>query len=365
MDKDYSLEITKDYLKQKSENRFTGFDFLRAIFSVVVVALHSNIFNLLSGKTQWSFVSNILTMNVGYVAVPVFIQISLFLFFINSKKFGSHYFTQKRFPKLISLYLFWMISKTLFDALFGNIEAIKLGLSSFDRFILFIVSGGHTIFYFFPCLLFLTAIAQSFNYLMDHVKKTSAKKLSYYLLFLSSVLVFSFPIIDLLNRRESFSQIINYFNFLPYIFIAAIVALEFGEGKLENLSTSLKLKMLSLSILAVLFMIIEWKIFENFPDRSRLFPHYARLSLTFVSWLLLYLALLFTQRVPTIIRLISQYSLGIYGFHIFFTDHTSFLDSLSQIIPGLGAVIKFLVALTCSIALTFVFKQIKVLRNFV
>jgi surface polysaccharide O-acyltransferase-like enzyme len=353
-----------DQLPHK-EQKFQGFDFLRAIFSIVVVALHSNLFNLLSSRPGLSSISDILILNVGYVAVPVFIQISLFLFFINRKKFGFQYFSQKRCPKLISLYLFWTIAKSLFDSLFGNFEAARLGVSSFEKFIGFIISGGYTIFYFFFCLLFLTTIAELLIYLTNQVGETLAKRRIYYYFLFSCILVFSFSIIDLLCKCEVFTQIINYFNFLPYVFTAAIVVQEFDEGKLNKPNLSLNLKIVWLFILSLSFIILEWQVLKFFPDHSRLFPHYARISLVFISWFLLYLALLSTQKVPSIIRSISRYSLGIYGFHIFFIDRTNFLDSLSQVFPGLGILTKFLIALIGSTILTSLFKKSKQLKHFV
>ena len=62
----------QNLVQSKEKQKFQGFDFLRAIFSIIVVALHADLFNLLSGKLKLDELSNILTANIGYLAVPVF-----------------------------------------------------------------------------------------------------------------------------------------------------------------------------------------------------------------------------------------------------------------------------------------------------
>ncbi len=95
------------------QDRFVGFDFLCAIFAVLVVMLHANLFVVLTGKLGLKSVADVLNANVGYLAVPVFFQIALFLFFLKHEQEGQTYFVKKRLPKLVALYLFWSISKLI------------------------------------------------------------------------------------------------------------------------------------------------------------------------------------------------------------------------------------------------------------
>ncbi len=186
------------------------------------------------------------------------------------------------------------------------------------------------------------------------------KRILYYLLLVSCILVISFPVIDsvISQDREILTQIQNPLGFLPYVFTAAIAVQDFKGGKLRKPKEVFKFKLWSLLVLFLTFTILEWHSFERFPQ-------YSRPSLVFGSWFLLYLALLSNQKPPQIITSLAGCSLGVHGLHTFFTDHTHSLESLSEFVPGLGPLTRFLVALLGSFLLTIAFRKIKVLRKFV
>jgi len=184
-------------------------------------------------------------------------------------------------------------------------------------------------------------------------------KISYCLLFSSCALIFPLSITHLVIARFEDGQVLasaytianlarwdyNPLNFLPYIFTTAIAVQEFNEGQLQRIS--LPLKLYSLLALFLMFTILEWSLFENLL-------HYARLSLVFGSWLLLYLALLSTRKPSRSIKLLSTCSLGIYVLHPFFTHilfpiNANLLLTLSQAQAGLDAAVEFSVALIGSI----------------
>jgi len=361
----------QDIIEKNKElsSRFEGFDFLRAFFSIVVVALHANIFNILSTeKLKLVDVANVLNINFGYLSVPVFLQISLFLFYINREKYGQKYFSQKRLPRLVSLYFFWSLLKIIFDFVLNkNTEIFRTVFSSTSDTFLFVISGGHTIFYFFFSLLFTTTICEFLVIFEEKRKiKLNSVKLSYLLLFLSCVLIFCFPLIDIyFNKKEVFTYVANPLNFLPYVFTAKIVAQEFISNKLKKLTSSLSINLSLLFAFCVSLIIFEWIFLKDLPHYSRLFPNYSRISLVFVSFFLLYISVLSTRSVPTIINFISKYSLGIYGFHIFFIDYVVLFDNLSPLLPSLITITKFVIALLGSIVLSLVFKKFKLTKEFV
>lgn len=340
--------------------RFEGFDYLRAIFSVVVVVLHANLLIVLTGKLGMSSLAKVLSANIGYLAVPIFFQISIFLFFLKSEQAGWKYLIKKRLPKLISLYLFWSVSKLIFDfTLTRESPKIEFGFSSLGSFIGFLISGGYSVFYFFFSLIVLTAIAAIVANYFRRFSRKFVQRISYFMLLASCLLVFSFPVIDsFMGEREFLTQIHNPLAFLPYVFTAAIAVQEFRQGALKEINSSLRLKLYLLATLFLGFTLLEWSLFAKFPQ-------YSRLSLVFGSWFLLYLALLSEQKPPRLVKIISSASLGIYGLHVFFTDHTLFLESLSAYVPGIGPLVRFLIALIGSISLTFVFKNTKFLKSFV
>lgn len=355
-------------------NKLEGFDFLRAFFSIAIVALHADLLKL--GPTN---LSNILEANVAYLAVPVFFQISLFLFYVKSEVSGSSYFFKKRLPKLIWLYLFWVISKIIFDTLLNgnNVEELRNNLSSPRQLLEFIVSGGNSPLYFFFSLIFITFLTEIVILLTEKIRKPAAKIVyTYLLLILACTLIVIFGVCSQFVDSSSDSnsrlfQVLanlgkwdyNPLNFLPYIFTASIAVKDFRAMESTGKAINLKPKIYTLLFLFMLFSFIEWKYFNDLL-------HYARLSLVFGSWLLLYLALMSNRKPSQMVKFISSCSLGIYTLHLFFTHgllggEPSVFNPMLQLFPGLATIAEFLVALLSSIILTLVFRRTKFLKNFV
>ncbi|QZZ22100.1 acyltransferase [Leptothermofonsia sichuanensis E412] len=357
----------------KQVNNLEGFDFLRAFFSIAIVALHAELLKL--GPVK---LSNILVANVAYLAVPVFFQISLFLFYIKSEVSGSSYFFKKRLPKLVSLYLFWVTSKIIFDTLLnGNVEALRNNLSSPRRLFEFIVSGCNSPLYFFFSLIFITFLTEIVILLVGRIRKPTIKiAYTYFLLILACALIVIFGVcsqfVDSSNESSSrLFQVLanlgkwdyNPLNFLPYIFTASIAVKDFRSMESTGKAVNLKPKVYTLLFLFILFSFIEWKYFNDLL-------HYARLSLVFGSWLLLYFALLSNGKPSQMVKFISGCSLGIYTLHLFFThgllaSQLNVFSHISQLFPGLATIAEFLVALFGSVILTLIFRRAKFLRRFV
>lgn len=342
------------------QNKLAGFDYLRAIFAIVVVTLHVNLFVVLTGKAHLPFVAQAFNQNIGYLAVPVFFQVALFLFYIKSEK-GPDYFLQKRLPKLVTLFLFWTTLKLLFDLIITHkLDKFQQGLASPGDFIFFVISGGQTVFYFFFSLIVLTTVAEGISRLFDRIHSELLKhQLRYLFLFVTCTLTFSFPWIHALTGQYDWlTSIPNPLSFLPYVFTTSIALEEFKQGKMKAINKPIKLKLWSLFYLYLVFTLVEKISFHQFP-------HYSRLSLVFGSWLLLYLALLVRKQAPGWIQFLSGCSLGIYALHVFFSDHTYNLESLSVFFPGLGPLMRFVITLAGSIGLTLVLRRIYFLKAFV
>ncbi|MFB2837470.1 acyltransferase family protein [Floridanema evergladense] len=377
----------------KKEQKFEAFDFLRAIFSLAIVAYKTKIYNipkilLPNNFTRW-LSDYVLNGMVGALAVPVFLQVSLFLFYNKSEKTGFKYFIQKRLPRLIYLYVFWVGAITLYDVLFfGGFEVIRKATSSIKTFAEFIMSGNSTPYFFFFSLIFVTVLAEILILLFSKIEKPATKiNLSYWLLIVSSILVFSFstiqPIIKYTGIQSPFLNFISNLtgwdytpvNFLPYVFTSIITAQEYKEGKLAQVTTFLRLKLYGLLGLTLFFFTIEWVLTSNGlliqVDQAPL-DHYLRLSLVFGSWLLLYLGIVLKPQVPAIIAFLSSCSLGIYGFHVFFIFQKPLplgsipvMGNLLQAVPVLFILTNFFVVSIASIALTVLFKRIKIFKQFV
>lgn len=366
------------YLPEKKQSqKLEGFDFLRAVFAISIIAIHANLFLLLGNLKLGSIsTADILSANVAYLAVPVFFQISLFLFYIKSEKVGSSYFFQKRLPKLVSLYLFWVISKIVFDILLtGKSEPLQNSTTSIRAFIEFIVSGGNSPLYFFFSLAFITGLTEVVIFGLRRTPKTLSRRIIIYSSLLAScLLVFIFSLLKLPGTIESATGLVrvasniaqwdyNPLNFLPYIFTTALVVEEFNAGQLKSMNPGIKIRLYVLLSLVIMFAIYEWNLKQDLL-------HYSRLSLVFGSWLLLYLALLSTRKVPAIVQFLSECSLGLYTFHLFFTHglfekYPNLFTPLAKVIPGLDSLIIFSITLLASILLTLLFRRVKFLKNFV
>lgn len=389
---DSSQKSEQEHLAKK-EQKFEAFDFLRAIFSVVIVAYKTKIFNipkiLVPSAFTKAFSDYVLSGIVGALAVPVFLQVSLFLFYSKSEKTGFKYFIQKRLPRLIYLYVFWVGAITLYDVLFfGGFEDIRKATSSIKAFSEFIMSGNSTPYFFFFSLIFVTILGEILVLLFSKIEKPATKiNLSYWLLIVSCILVFSFstiqPIIKYTGIESPFLNFINNLtgwdytpvNFLPYVFTSAITAQEYKEGKLAQVTTFLRRKLSGLLGLTLFFFALEWILTSNGlliqVDQAPL-DHYLRLSLVFGSWLLLYLGIISKRQVPAIVKFLSYCSLGIYGFHVFFTFEKPLplgsipvFGNLLQAFPVLFILVNFSLVLGGSIALTVLFKRVKFLKQFV
>ncbi|MFB2839397.1 acyltransferase family protein [Floridanema evergladense] len=357
-----------------------GFDFLRAIFSVVIVALKTRIFVLGEIFVSATF-AYALMAKVAYLAVPVFLQMSLFLFYLKSEKLSFVYFLKKRLPRLILLYVFWVGTYVLFEIVVKGNSAIVKGVTSSTRSMIeFIISGGQSPFFFLFSLIFLTTLAAIVVTAFKKIENESVKHwISYALLFVCALAVFSFSLIPFTVTQlggnsetgitHSISSIVfwdyNPFCFLPYLFTSLIVIQDFNSGKLEQFSSSFKVKLCTILALFIGFTIIEFHTLEKLL-------HYSRISLLLGSWLLLYLALLSPLKASPIVKFIASCSLGIYAFHVLLTGLTlpiignnEFFKNIFETVPGSDIVLEFVVVLTGSIALSFILKKIKWLKTFV
>ena len=88
----YQSNLMADHQTKSQVQKFEGFDFLRAIFAIAIVAYKTKIFNIpeIIVENSWTYALSqyILSGMFGALAVPVFFQISLFLFYYKSTNSG-------------------------------------------------------------------------------------------------------------------------------------------------------------------------------------------------------------------------------------------------------------------------------------
>lgn len=348
-----------------------GFDYLRAICCMLVVALHAGIPSLLlSYKSLYNFI----VYNIGYLAVPIFFQISFILFFFSRQK-QEDYFFKKRFFKLIKLYLVWGLISQVYLLVINEISVNQLiDLTDMRKLIVFIITDGYSNpFYFFFSLLFLTTFAELFAFYLEKTKINN-ELICYSALIFFCIIVFLLPLSVRFFGKEFaiLAQLFNPLNFVPYVFSSFIIKNEISKTQLNSFSY-FNIKNLSILILFIVFAIFEWKYLdypllwsgfrEDFlpTDSEDALPVYSRLSLVFGAWSIALISLKVTSEPHFIVKLFSDLSLGVYCLHSFF------VILLLRIFPspGYALVLIFFITLLLSTILTKFFKRFKIFKDLV
>ncbi|MEG4808416.1 acyltransferase family protein [Microcoleus sp. F8-D3] len=356
--------------KYNSEKNY-GFDYLRAICCMLVVAIHAGIPSLmLSYKSLYNFI----VYNIGALAVPIFFQISFILFFFSRQK-QEDYFFKKRFIKLIKLYLVWGLISQLYLLLINEISVNQLmDLTDMRKLIVFIITDGYSNpFYFFFSLLFLTTFAELFAFYIEK-SKVNNELICYSALIFFCIIVFLLPLSVIFFGKEFaiLAQHFNPLNFTPYIFSSFLIKNEISQNQLNN-NSYINKKQLLLLIIFVVFAVCEW-YYLDYPllwgslredslpiDSEDALPVYSRLSLIFGAWFITLIFLKITSEPHFILKLFSDLSLGIYCVHTFLGI------LLLRIFPSLAYanVLLFFSILLLSTMLTKFLKGFKILKDLV
>jgi hypothetical protein len=223
--------------------------------------------------------------------------------------------------------VFWIVLLTLFK--YEAWDFIRWLPRSASELTGFILSGGHTIYYFFVSLLGLTLITHF------------AKFLNFFqvlVLFILSILFVSvLPIVSIATGYFVLCAYWSPLNFLPYPFAAILVSY---IAKLDR--TRIKPIYLILSAcLILLFCIVDWAIYVNkgfFNVLRFAIPIFARPSLVLMAMMSLFLALKINLKRNPVILFMSNNSLALYCIHPFFLP-------LKRLSGGHMAVSLFLVVL--------------------
>jgi hypothetical protein len=247
--------------------------------------------------------SDFFNFNVFLLGVPIFLSVSCYLF--DRKNPNKSYFWN-RIRRIALLLAFWPVALLLWrgglPGLIGSLPAQPLALLEF------FARAGHTIYYFFVCLLLLTAI--TFGALC--INKSAAACLA----MLSFVAVAAMPIITIAANMPKLSAWWHPLPFLPYAFASVLLA------KYEPVIDRWRVGLASL-LLAASFMagLLEWKCYMNpvyFSMQPYAMPAYMRPSLVLSAYGLLLLAIGFKAEIPRWVRYMADRSLGLYCLHPFF-----------------------------------------------
>mgnify|MGYP000081791246 CR=1 FL=1 len=335
------------------EKYYPGFDYLRAFFSIGIVGWHTKVFGYahILDKSLDTFkltLTDILYANILLLGVPLFLQISIFLYIRNRER--QDYFIS-RIKKLSFLYFFWTLASVVF--LYDGIDFSKV--ISLDYWI----AAGYTHIYFIFSLIIATIVTELLYLLCSRVNKKQFIVLTVFLLFGSCmVLIFRIPLYELLKASRYAYLIVAFYspiNFIPYVFTSILIA-HYGN----KLSYS---HFAMLSLISFVFMAWEWKsqvnVF-NLGQGGLLISPYARLSLIMTASLVICLFLKITQKAPKLILLISNLSLGVYITHYYFANKLfQFSSSVANIAVDNGMLL-FVSVLILSLGLSYVLKYKKI-----
>lgn len=303
-----------------------GIDWLRAFSSVFIVMWHmhafgtSDIFSKQHYTGHQFDLSDFINFHILLVAVPLFIAISCYLFAL--KNTTNAYFKSRMF-RIVSLLIFWVVMLYLWNSsiwyILGNIPL------SMPELVLYIITGGHTIYYFFVCLLFCTILCFAATRLQFRT-----------VLFMggfSCLVIISLPLLAEYTGYFWLSAHWNPLNFLPYPFASVLIA-RFDYTRCNKVKLFCGLTFLFFAILAA--SILEWHYLislVHFKGQGYAIPAYTRLSVFFSAYLILVCMLFSNIKTNFLINYMSERSLALFCLHPFFIPIIARLSSELPLFP--------------------------------
>jgi surface polysaccharide O-acyltransferase-like enzyme len=295
--------------------RLVGIDYLRAFFSVGVVAVHLNYLfpSLIFDKrrfTEHTFgTSDLVNFYVLCVAVPVFVLISTYLY---ARKPTDTAGLGRRLWRIVRLLVFWsVLFQVYYQGGFAAVKNVPHPVREPHEFGLYLMSGGNTYYYFFEALAIVTIVT--------HLATRLSSPLVWGLFAASTVVVGVLPLLHKELHYRFLAHHANPLNFLPYAFAGVGLARLTAAGA-DRPRDLVGLACLALAIPAT---VLDWTVYVDrcfFEINQFAIPAYTRPSLVFLAVAVLVLAL--RSRLPTnsVVRFMALHSLGVYCLHPFFVD---------------------------------------------
>jgi len=296
-----------------SSGRVVGIDYLRAFFSVCVVAVHLNYLfpSLIFDKRRYpehTFgASDLVNFYVLCLAVPVFVLISTYLYATRPTDTAG---LGRRLWRIVRLLVFWSV---LFQVYWlGGFAAVKnVPVREPDKLGLYLMSGGNTYYYFFESLAIITVVT--------HAATRLPGRVVWGLFAASTVLVGVLPLLHEELHYRFLAHHANPLNFLPYAFAGVGLARLSAAGG----ERARDLVGVGCLILALPAAVLDWTVYVDpcfFEINQYAIPAYTRPSLVLLAVAVLVLAV--RSRMPTnpVVRFMAVHSLGVYCLHPFFVD---------------------------------------------
>lgn len=303
--------------KTVEKNYFLGFEYLRVFFAIAIVAWHTRalgITSLFNPALFQNFKAGLVDLiygNVFLVGVPIFLQLSLFLYIYNRDNKPNYFW--KRLKYLIILYVFWVTASMVF---------IGPGIAvSHWKSVQFVISGGSSHIYFLFSLVFCTAITELF-FQMQKALKDKQHLFLHFFLFAIVFLFLSFRVYlpAYFPQGKYLYVVMAYYspiNFLPYVFSSFMFYYYFKKGKLNVVNIK---KVLAAVVVTAVLLLLEWRIAAqpfNFTYDGMPISAYARPSIIVSTLVLFYIFAAIKLDPPKIIRSLSELTLGVYLIHFY------------------------------------------------
>ncbi|KKQ18768.1 MAG: hypothetical protein US31_C0002G0113 [Berkelbacteria bacterium GW2011_GWA1_36_9] len=346
--------MKKKNLKNKQQY-FNSFDYLKVFFAISIVAWHTKALgptSLVNSQLNLNL-KEIIYGNLFLVAVPIFAQISLFLYIYN-REIKKNYFWGRIFY-LIILYLFWM---ALLIILFYAGNRAKLQTLEFW------LSGGASPLYFLLVLVVTTIVMEVFFLLKKLLNERIFISISVLLLLISTlVLVFKVNLVNFMIPKYLPLLMSHWspINFLPYVFSALLFFYLYQKNYFRN--KNIQVMALITCFIIILIAYFEYRFIPNpiyLQYDGMIIPPYSRLSIILSTMLILYIFLNREDRPSIIVKKMSELTLGIYILHVFVMNLLAgFSSAYYQIIKN--SVVYFGLVLLISLILTYLIKQKKII----
>jgi len=290
--------------------RLFGIDYLRAFFSVCVVAVHlgyvfpSLIFDKERYPEHTFTASDFVNFYVLCLAVPVFVLVSTYLLALRP---ATDQVLLRRLGRMGRLLVFWtVLYEVFFYTGYGFVKRIPHEPTDLA---LFVMSACNTVYYFFLCLMLVTAVA--------HLVRQAPGVTVWGLFAASTLVVGALPLVQRATGNLFPAHHANPLNFLPFAFAGV------GLGRLSAAGAGRTLDRIGLGclLLAAAAAVLDWTVYVDpcfFKVNQFAIPAYTRPSLVFLAVAVVVLAVRGRWSGNRVVGWMSRHSLGVYCLHPFF-----------------------------------------------
>lgn len=318
-----------------SNERYSGFDWLRALASVAVVAVHmptgmtSRVMPTIESAgdalpVTWFDLANYQLIRT---AVPIFIFISCYLYTRRMRNWAEF---RSRVIRLGVLSLFWPIVY----------RALVMGAPSFLKSIptdpielaIYSLRAGNTIFYFFVSLLICT--------LLTHLAQFLRLWINTIIFLITLGVLLAMPYASLQTGESGFVAVWNPLNFLPSAMLAVLVNQFDWLGNRRRAMGVMAVLAAATAGSAVLEYLYLWPA-SHAEALGNTYPSYTRASVVFQSAALVMATRMWRGSSPGVIQFMAHRALSLYciHFYVLFMVTSSGLDQKLPAVAVLAMIV--------------------------